>query len=153
MRAVVQRVEKASVRIDGCVRATIGKGIVVFLGVEKDDTHRDAEYLLDKITNLRIFEDAAGKMNHSVLEVSGEALVVSQFTLLGDTTKGRRPSFVRAEEPARAKLLYEYFLKKMTENVGRVAAGEFQAMMKVELINDGPVTLLLDTRKHLQDAC
>jgi D-tyrosyl-tRNA(Tyr) deacylase len=148
----VQRVDSASVSIDGNVVAAIGKGVVVFLGVEKGDEESDAEYLLDKIINLRIFEDDAGKMNHSVIQVSGEMLVVSQFTLLGDTAKGRRPSFVHAEEPVRARLLYEFFLQKVASRVRRMAAGEFRTMMKVELINDGPVTMLVNSRKHFQEA-
>ncbi len=149
MRAVLQRVESASVSIRGVAVSSIGKGLVIFLGVEKGDENRDAEYLLEKIVNLRIFEDDAGKMNRSLAETGGEMLVVSQFTLLAETAKGRRPSFFRAEEPERAKTLYEFFLQSAAGRVKRVAAGEFQAMMKVHLINDGPVTIVMDSRKDI----
>ena len=152
MRSVVQRVESASVTIDGNIVAAIDRGVVVFLGVEKDDERADADYLLNKIINLRIFEDDAGKMNLSLLDMSGEMLLVSQFTLLADTAKGRRPSFVRAEEPARARVLYDYFLKSAADMIRLIAAGEFQAMMKVALVNDGPVTILIDSRKRFQEA-
>ncbi len=152
MRSVVQRVDSASVSINGNVAASIGNGLVVFLGVEKGDTETDAEHLLEKIVNLRIFEDKAGKMNHSVVEMSGEMLVVSQFTLLSDSAKGRRPSFVRAEEPVKARLLYEYFLRNAVGRVRRVATGEFQAIMKVALVNDGPVTILMDSRRRTVEA-
>ena len=151
VRSVVQRVESASVTIDGNMVAAIDRGVLVFLGVAKGDERADAEYLLNKIINLRIFEDDAGKMNRSLVEVPGEMLLVSQFTLLADTAKGRRPSFTDAEEPARARVLYDYFLKSASARIRRVAAGEFQAMMKVALINDGPVTMLIDSRKRLQD--
>jgi D-tyrosyl-tRNA(Tyr) deacylase len=148
MRCVVQRVDRAHVSVKDQTISSIEKGILVFLGIEKEDSRHDADYLLEKVVNLRIFEDTEGKMNLSLLEISGEMIVVSQFTLLGDCRKGRRASFVRAEEPTAAKNLYEYFMSKAREKVNRVGAGEFQAMMKIELVNDGPVTLLLDSRKE-----
>jgi len=147
MRAVVQRVDSAAIFVEGRQISSIDKGALVFLGVERGDDRKDADYLLDKAINLRIFEDEMGKMNLSLLDKSYAMLVVSQFTLLGDCRKGRRPSFVTAEDPEKAKLLYEYFISKGRERITDVANGEFQAMMKVELINDGPVTILLDSRK------
>jgi D-tyrosyl-tRNA(Tyr) deacylase len=148
MRAVVQRVERASVSVDNHQISRIGKGILVFLGIEKGDRQEDADYLIEKIINLRIFEDEQGKMNRSVLDIEGEMLVISQFTLLGDCRRGRRPSFSNAEEPGAAKDLYLYFLTTGSSSLGkRVQGGEFQAMMKVENINDGPVTIMLDSRK------
>jgi D-tyrosyl-tRNA(Tyr) deacylase len=147
MRTVIQRVETARVIVEDREIAKIGKGLLVLLGVEKCDTREDAEVLLDKIVHLRIFEDPDGKMNLSLLDVSGDLLVVSQFTLLADCRKGRRPSFTTAAEPETAKLYYEYFVEKARSKVERVETGEFQAMMKVELVNDGPVTILLDSRK------
>lgn len=148
MRAVLQRVNKAEVTIAGRKISAVGRGLLVFLGVECGDVRADVEYLLEKILNLRIFEDQEGKMNLSLLAVAGEMLVVSQFTLLGDCRKGRRPSFTTAEEPNQAKLLYDYFILRAQENIRTVRAGEFQAMMKVELVNDGPVTLILDSKKR-----
>jgi len=148
MRCVVQRVDRACVSVNEQTISSIEKGILVFLGIEKEDSRTDADYLLEKVVNLRIFEDSEGKMNLSLLDISGEMIVVSQFTLLGDCRKGRRPSFIRAEEPTTAKNLYEYFMSKAREKINRVGAGEFQAMMKIELVNDGPVTLLLDSRKE-----
>jgi D-tyrosyl-tRNA(Tyr) deacylase len=147
MRAVVQRVDSARVRVDERVVSSIEKGILIFLGIEKGDERTDADYLLEKVINLRIFEDAEGKMNLSVLDISGEMLVVSQFTLLGDCRKGRRPSFIQAENPAEARALYEYFLFQGSKKIKSVQGGEFQAMMKIEMTNDGPVTLLIDSRK------
>jgi D-tyrosyl-tRNA(Tyr) deacylase len=147
VRAVLQRVDKASVTIQGRMVSAVGKGLLVFLGVQTGDTFADADYLLEKIHNLRIFEDSDGKMNVSLLDVGGEMLVVSQFTLLGDCRKGRRPSFTAAEEPAKAKLLYDYFISQAQGKNCRVAGGEFQAMMQVELINDGPVTMMIDSTK------
>jgi D-aminoacyl-tRNA deacylase len=146
MRAVIQRVDKASVRINNEEFSSISEGIVVLLGVEKEDCKSDADYILDKIINLRIFEDEQGKMNLSLLDISGEIMVVSQFTLLGDCAKGRRPSFSKAEEPVKAKQLYEYFLRIGKTKVKKLAAGKFQEMMKIELINSGPVTILLDSK-------
>lgn len=147
MRAVVQRVESAKVSVSNRTISEIGKGTVVFLGIEAGDDQTDADYLADKIAHLRIFEDEAGKMNLSLLDVDGEMLVVSQFTLLGDCRNGRRPSFTNAERPEPARPLYGYFVSLMKKKVRLVAEGEFQAMMKVHFINDGPVTILLDSKK------
>jgi D-aminoacyl-tRNA deacylase len=149
MRAVVQRVERAAVSVSDRLISSIGKGICVFLGVERGDGPVDADYLLEKIINLRIFEDKEGKMNLSLLDTGGEMLVVSQFTLLADCRKGRRPSFTRAEEPVPAKALYEMFLAKGEEKCVKTVGGEFQAMMKIDLVNDGPVTMLLDSQKAI----
>jgi D-aminoacyl-tRNA deacylase len=148
MRAVIQRVERAGVIINHEGFSSIKAGIVVFLGIEKEDTKTGADYILEKSINLRIFEDDEGKMNHSLLDIGGEMLVVSQFTLLGDCTKGRRPSFVRAEEPRKANELYEYFVREAQKKVKYLATGKFQEMMQIELVNDGPVTILLDSRKN-----
>ena len=148
MRLVVQRVDKASVSVSNQVISSIDAGLLVFLGIEKGDTAGDADLMLEKAIHLRIFEDREGKMNLSLLDVAGGLLVVSQFTLLGDCWKGKRPSFIRAEDPGPAKDLYEYFMRKAAEKVVCVAGGEFQAMMKVELVNDGPVTMLLDSKKR-----
>ncbi|MGV8059368.1 MAG: D-aminoacyl-tRNA deacylase [Smithellaceae bacterium] len=147
MRAVIQRVDRAGVRINNKEISSINEGILVLLGVEKDDSKSDADYILDKTINLRIFEDGQGKMNRSLIDVSGEMMVVSQFTLLGDCTKGRRPSFFRAEEPVLANQLYEYFVVEGTARVKKLACGKFQEMMQIELINNGPVTILLDSKK------
>jgi D-tyrosyl-tRNA(Tyr) deacylase len=147
MRAVVQRVDSAKVSVDERIVSVIGRGILTFLGIAKGDEKKDADYLLEKVMNLRIFEDKEGKMNLSLLDVSGEMLVVSQFTLLGDCRKGRRPSFVHAEDPNEARMLYEYFVFQGREKMQRVYGGEFQAMMKIDMVNDGPVTMLLDSRK------
>ncbi|MFB3924942.1 MAG: D-aminoacyl-tRNA deacylase [Syntrophales bacterium] len=147
MRAVIQRVDFARVKVDGEEIAAIGRGLLVFVGVEKGDTKKDADYLLDKIVNLRIFEDTEGKMNLSLEDIRGEILVVSQFTLLADCHKGRRPSFTGAEEPGAARELYNYFVYRASERTIRAAAGEFQASMIIELLNNGPVTILLDSRK------
>ena len=148
MKAVIQRVDSASVSIDGIEISRIGAGLLVLLGVEKGDGEKDADFLLDKMIHLRIFEDDKGKMNLSLLDVSGELLVVSQFTLLADCRKGRRPSFTDAAEPATATKLYEYVLSKAREQVNKVGQGQFQAMMKVGLVNHGPVTILLDSRRE-----
>jgi D-tyrosyl-tRNA(Tyr) deacylase len=147
MRCVVQRVDRASVIVDGQMISSIGKGVLVFLGIEKGDIYRDADFLLEKIIQLRIFEDSQRKLNLSLLETSGDILIVSQFTLLADCRKGRRPSFISAEEPEEAKRLYNYFVSMAGEKINHVGTGEFQAMMKVESVNDGPVTMLLDSRK------
>jgi D-aminoacyl-tRNA deacylase len=149
MRSVVQRVERAKVLVGNKLISEIGKGILVFLGIEQGDRETDADYLSEKIINLRIFEDENGKMNLSLLDIQGEILVVSQFTLLGDCRKGRRPSFEKAEKPAGACLLYDYFVHKTNEKIGFVAQGQFQAMMSIELVNDGPVTMILDSRHNI----
>jgi D-tyrosyl-tRNA(Tyr) deacylase len=147
MRAVVQRVTEASVTVDGEVIGAIERGLLVLLGVATDDTIDDARQLADKIAQLRIFEDDAGKMNLSLLEVHGAMLVVSQFTLLGDCRKGRRPSFIAAAPPELAERLYETFVAAVATQGVRVATGRFRANMQVALVNDGPVTLVLDTKK------
>jgi len=145
MRAVIQRVKESAVEIDNEIIGEIGKGLLVLLGVARGDNSRDAEYLVDKVANLRIFEDEKGKMNRSLLETGGEMLVVSQFTLLGDSRKGRRPSYVNAAGPEKANELYEYFIKKTREKRISTKTGLFGAMMAVSLINDGPVTLVIDS--------
>jgi D-tyrosyl-tRNA(Tyr) deacylase len=147
MRAVVQLSGKASVKVGDRVIGAIGHGLVVFLGVHKQDTLKDARYLADKIAHLRIFPDEHRQMNRSVLDVGGEALVVSQFTLFGDCRKGRRPGYSDAAPPTMAKELYEVFIAALTELGIAVATGEFQAMMDVALVNTGPVTLLVDSFK------
>ena len=147
MRAVIQRVNRACVKINYQELSSINEGILVLLGVEKEDTEVDADYILGKTINLRIFEDEQNKMNRSLLDINGAMMVVSQFTLLGDCIKGRRPSFVAAEKPVRANFLYEYFIKEAKEKVKSLATGRFQEMMEVELVNNGPVTILLDSRK------
>lgn len=148
MRAVIQRVNHASVKINNNEFSSIDEGILIFLGVERGDNEIDADYILEKSINMRIFEDKQDKMNVSLLETNGSMMVVSQFTLLGDCIKGRRPSFTAAEEPLRANKLYEYFVGKAKVKVNHVATGKFQEMMKIELINNGPVTILLDSRKN-----
>ena len=149
MRAVVQRVSRASVRVDGNVVGQINAGLLVLLGVRKEDSTGDADYLVDKIANLRIFRDAEGKMNLSLKDTGGALLVVSQFTLYGSTLKGRRPSFDRAANPEAARQLYQYFIDSARRAGISVECGQFQAMMEVELINDGPVTLLCDSERQL----
>ena len=146
MRAVVQRVKSGSVAVDNDVIGEIGKGLLILLGVAKADTADNAEYLADKIVNLRIFEDEKSKMNRSLLDTGGEMLVVSQFTLLGDCTKGRRPSFVHAAKPDRANELYEHFVEQVRQKGVNIATGQFRAMMNVSLVNDGPVTLIVESR-------
>jgi D-tyrosyl-tRNA(Tyr) deacylase len=139
-------VSRAEVRVDGTVTGRIGRGLVVLLGVGRDDTERDGDYLLDKVVGLRIFADAEGKMNLSLEQAGGGLLVVSQFTLYGDTRKGRRPSFVDAAPPERAVALYDRFVEQARARGLEVGAGVFQAMMEVELVNDGPVTLIVESR-------
>lgn len=147
MRAVLQRVTRASVRVDEKIIGEIGKGILVLLGVGHDDSEQDAKYLAEKIIGLRIFEDEEDKMNLSLLDVKGELLVVSQFTLYGDARKGKRPSYSDAAPPEKANSLYEFFVAETRKQVSKVETGSFRAMMDVELINDGPVTVLLDSKK------
>lgn len=146
MRAVVQRVSEARVRVDSEVVGEIRAGLLVFLGVGREDTEKDVDFLADKTTNLRIFPDEAQKMNLSLLDAGGAMLVVSQFTLHGDCRKGRRPAFIDAAPPELAEPLYERFVAQVGKRGVPVAAGRFGAMMEVELVNDGPVTLLLDSR-------
>jgi len=148
MRAVVQRVSEASVRIDGETVGKIGMGLLVLVGVGHQDTRDDARLLAEKLVNLRIFPDDADRMNFSVLEVRGGILAVSQFTLWGDCRKGRRPSYTNAAPPERARALYEAFVEELQRFSIAVATGRFQEMMQVHLVNDGPVTLLLDSQKN-----
>ena len=148
MRAVVQRVSRASVTVDGALIGSIGDGILLLLGVSSKDTEADAVYLVDKVLNLRIFDDEEGKMNLSLRETGGGLLVVSQFTLYGDSRRGRRPSYIDAARPDEANRLYEYFVSEAKKHIENVATGRFQAMMDVGLVNDGPVTLLLDSERN-----
>lgn len=147
MRAVVQRVTCAKVKVEEQIVGEIEKGLVVLLGVTHDDTPNDAQYLAEKIVALRIFDDADGRMNVSVNEVAGALLVVSQFTLYGDVRRGLRPSWSDAAQPEIAEPLYEYFLASARKLISKVETGSFRKMMQVELVNDGPVTILLDSRK------
>ncbi len=148
MRAVIQRVKSASVKVEGKLVSEIGAGILIFLGVAHEDTATEIEYIANKVANLRIFEDEEGKMNRSLLNTGGAALVVSQFTLYGDCRKGRRPSFIKAARPELANALYEQFITALEQQNIPTQGGTFQAMMNVELINDGPVTILLDSEKQ-----
>jgi len=148
LRAVVQRVTEGSVTVDGRLVGETGRGLVVFLGVGEGDDEKDAEYLAAKIVGLRIFPDEAGKMNGSVKDIEGGVLLVSQFTLYGDCRKGKRPSFVAAAAPGEANRLYEYCVERVRALGVETATGEFQAMMEVNVRNDGPVTILLDSRKQ-----
>ena len=148
MRSIIQRVSRAKVTVDGEITGEIGRGILVLLGVSREDSEKDAIYLLEKTLNLRIFEDTAGKMNLSLLDVKGELLVVSQFTLYGDARKGRRPSYIEAALPEKAENLYNFFVAEARKQIAKVETGRFQAMMDVELVNDGPVTILLDSTKN-----
>jgi len=147
MRAVVQRVKKSKVEVNGRIVGAIDSGLLIFLGVGEDDSEEDCDYLSNKVVHLRIFPDTKGLMNLSLMEIGGSALVVSQFTLWGDCRKGRRPSFARAARPERAKQLYEHFIGLIREKGVFVATGEFREIMDVYLINDGPVTLMLDSKK------
>jgi D-tyrosyl-tRNA(Tyr) deacylase len=147
MRAVIQRVSQASVSVDGKRVGEIGRGFLVLLGISQTDTEKDVLYTLEKTLNLRVFEDAEGKMNLSLLDIKGQLLIVSQFTLYGDVRKGRRPSFVEAAPPEKAEKLYDLFVSEAKKRVDKVATGVFQAMMNVELINEGPVTILIDSEK------
>jgi D-tyrosyl-tRNA(Tyr) deacylase len=146
MRAVIQRVKSSSVTVGDELIGKIGKGLLVLLGVSTSDKTVDAEYLADKIVNLRIFEDENQKLNRSLFDIGGEMLIVSQFTLLGDCKKGRRPSFVKAAPPELANELYRQFVERVRQNGVNVKTGRFQAMMEVSLINDGPVTLIVESK-------
>ena len=147
MRAVIQRVKEAQVRIGNKTVGDIGKGLLVLLGVEHNDSLGDVQYLAAKTLELRIFEDDASKMNLSVQDIKGEIMVVSQFTLLGDCRKGRRPSFTDAAPPHHANELYEQFVSHISKSLLKVVTGEFQTMMEIHLVNNGPVTFILDSRK------
>lgn len=148
MRAVVQRVSRGWVKVEGKEYGEIGTGLVVLLGVGSNDDPEDTRYLADKVLNLRIFPDRDGKFHYSVREIRGEILVVSQFTLYGDCRKGRRPSFTAAAAPDQAQLLYEEFLTNLENGGLRIVTGEFQRMMEVGIINDGPVTIMLDSKRQ-----
>lgn len=147
MRVLIQRVKEASVRVGGDVVGSIGKGILILIGIANDDTDRDCEYMVNKVVNLRIFSDDENLMNRSLLDIDGSALVVSQFTLLGDCRKGRRPSFANAAPPDLARNLYNLFVEMVRRKGVHVETGVFQEMMEVHLVNDGPVTLLIDSKK------
>lgn len=148
MRAVVQRVKSAKVEVDNEPTGEISSGLLVFLGIGKEDSKKDADYLLEKIINLRIFEDEEEKLNLSALDLDKDLMLVSQFTLFGDCRQGRRPSFFEAAPPAEAEKLYNYFVEEAKKSKLKVATGEFQAMMDVSLVNDGPVTILVDSKKN-----
>jgi D-aminoacyl-tRNA deacylase len=144
MKIILQRVKRCAVTVDGTVTGRIGKGILLLLGIDRNDTAAQADFLAEKCAGLRIFPDDQGKMNRSAMEAGGEVLVVSQFTLLGDCSKGKRPSFSRAAGPEKGKELYDYFVRQMKRFVPKVETGVFGAMMDVELVNNGPVTLILE---------
>ena len=148
MRAVIQRVKAARVEIEGAVVGEISKGLLIFLGVGENDTEKECEYMANKVINLRIFPDENDLMNLSMLDIKGAAMVVSQFTLWGDCRKGRRPSFIEAARPEKANKLYEHFILLLKDKNVTVATGKFQEMMDVHLINDGPVTILIDSEKN-----
>jgi D-tyrosyl-tRNA(Tyr) deacylase len=148
MKAVVQRVKNAHVTVDNTIISNIENGLMVLLGIQQGDTEQEADFLVEKITHLRIFEDTQGKMNLSLKDLKSELLVISQFTLVGDCKKGRRPSFTRAADPDRANALYEYFIGRAIESGVVTKSGQFQANMDVSLVNQGPVTLVLDTREN-----
>lgn len=147
MRAVLQRVTRACVRVEGKTVGEIGRGLLVLLGVGRDDTEQDARYLVEKIVGLRIFNDEAGQMNLSLADMGGGLLIVSQFTLYGDVRRGRRPGWSEAAESERAKALYEFFIGEAQARISVVESGAFRQMMEVELVNDGPVTILIDSQK------
>lgn len=147
MRAIIQRVKNASVKIDGSLKGEAGEGLLIFLGVGKGDGDEDLKYIADKTLGLRIFEDENGKMNKSVVDINGDLLVISQFTLYGDCRKGKRPSFDGAMPPKEAEEMYEKFVAYVRESGLKTETGEFGADMKVELLNDGPVTIILDSSK------
>lgn len=147
MRTVIQRVQSASVTIDGEIKSAIGKGILIFLGIEDKDSEADIEWLVKKIVNLRIFDDENGVMNSSIIDIDGEALVVSQFTLHASTKKGNRPSYIKASKPEKAIPLYNEFCDEMSLALGKtIGTGRFGADMKVGILNDGPVTILIDSQ-------
>jgi len=148
MRLVLQRVSQASVSVNSTVVGSISTGLVILAGISKSDTEADADYLSDKVLGLRVFPDSSGKMNRSVAEASGSLLVISQFTLYGDCRKGRRPSFDEAAQPERAQALYDYFVEKLRRGPVPVETGVFQATMEVRLVNQGPVTILMDTAER-----
>jgi D-aminoacyl-tRNA deacylase len=152
MRAVIQRVTRGSVSVDGEIVGEIENGLVVLLGIARDDTKDDADYLVPKIVALRIFDDAEGRMNVSVKDIDGGLLIVSQFTLYGDVRRGLRPSWSDAAPPEIAEPLYDYFVESSRKLLRRVQTGSFRKMMLVELVNDGPVTILLDSREKAQKA-
>ncbi len=147
MRTVVQRVSRASCSVNGEVTGSISNGLVVFLGIGKDDTDEDIEYIVDKVSNLRIFEDQNGKMNLSVIDTGGSILLISQFTLYGDVRRGRRPSFDMAMDPDKAQILYNSTIQRFRDLNINVQTGRFREMMQISLINDGPVTILLDSKR------
>lgn len=151
MRAVLQRVTRACVRVEGEVVGEIGGGLLVLLGIAQDDTERDVKYMAEKIVQLRLFEDVDEKMNLSLLETGGALLVVSQFTLYGDVRRGRRPSWIEAAQPEVAEPLYESFVSQARQLIQKVSTGSFRRMMQVELVNDGPVTILLDSKAKNSD--
>jgi D-aminoacyl-tRNA deacylase len=152
MRAVLQRVKRASVEVGGNVVGRIGPGLLVFLGIHRNDTAADIPWMIDKIINLRIFEKEDGKFDESLLNIKGELLIVSQFTLYGDCSKGRRPSFSEAMEVTQARVLFELFIEKATEKISHLETGIFRTSMDVSLVNKGPVTVILDSRKR-HDVC
>jgi D-aminoacyl-tRNA deacylase len=147
MRVVLQRVSQAKVTVNSKVIGKIDKGMLILLGISKTDSEKEVKFMVEKVLNLRIFDDEQKKMNLSLLDISGELLVVSQFTLYGDARKGRRPSYIDAASPENASKVYELFVNEVRKQVKRVETGQFQAMMDVELTNDGPVTILLDSDK------
>lgn len=149
MKALIQRVTKASVSVNGEVVGKIGPGFVVFVGIAGEDTEKDIDYLVDKVSQLRIFPDKDGKFNISAMEIRGEMLLISQFTLLADTRKGRRPSFVGAAPPQQAESLFDFFVERMRRTGLKVETGRFQQHMLVEIHNDGPVTIVLDSREKI----
>ena len=146
MKAVIQRVSQAEVLVEASVIGAIDKGILIFIGVGKDDTAEDADYLVQKIIQLRMFEDDGGKMDLSAIDVGGELLIISQFTLYGNCRKGRRPSFEKAADPQKGEKLYDYFVSELRKQNLKVETGKFQAMMDVELVNNGPVTFILESK-------